>query len=31
MNDTEYADDKDRMKLKIWLNTRFAKKSEFEK
>jgi hypothetical protein len=31
MNDTEYADDKDRMKLKIWLNTRFPEKSEFEK
>jgi hypothetical protein len=31
MNDTEYADDNDRMKLKMWLNTRFPKKSEFEK
>ena len=31
MNDTEYADDNDRMKLKMWLNTRFPEKSEFEK
>ena len=31
MNDTEYADDKDRMKLKAWLNSRFPEKSEFEK
>lgn len=31
MNDTEYADDNDRMKLKMWLSTRFAEKSEFEK
>lgn len=31
MNDTEYADDNDRMKLKVWLSTRFPEKSEFEK
>ena len=31
MNDTEYADDNDRMKLKEWLNNRFPKKSQFEK
>ena len=31
MNDTEYADDNDRMKLKEWLNNRFANKSQFEK
>ena len=31
MNDTEYADDNDRMKLKMWLSTRFPEKSEFEK
>ena len=31
MNDTEYAHDKDRMKLKMWLSTRFPEKSEFEK
>ena len=31
MNDTEYADDNDRMKLKMWLSTRFPKKSKFEK
>ena len=31
MNDTEHADDKDRMKLKVWLNSRFPEKSEFEK
>ena len=31
MNDTEYADDNDRMKLKVWLSTRFTEKSEFEK
>ena len=30
MNDTEYADDNDRMKLKEWLNNRFPKKSQFE-
>ena len=27
MNDTEYADDNDRMKLKVWLSTRFPEKS----
>ena len=31
MNDTEYADDNDRKKLKVWLSTRFPEKSEFEK
>ena len=31
MNDTEYADNNDRMKLKVWLNSRFPEKSEFEK
>lgn len=31
MNDTEYADDNNRMKLKVWLSTRFPEKSEFEK
>ena len=31
MNDTEYADDNDRMKLKMWLSTRFPEKSKFEK
>ena len=31
MNDTEYADDNHRMKLKEWLNNRFPKKSKFEK
>ena len=31
LNDTEYADDNDRIKLKEWLNNRFAKKSQFEK
>lgn len=31
MNDTEYADDNHRMKLKEWLNNRFPKKSQFEK
>ena len=31
INDTEYADDNDRMKLKVWLSTRFPEKSEFEK
>lgn len=31
MNDSEYADDNDRMKLKVWLSTRFPEKSEFEK
>ena len=31
MNDTEYADDNDRMKLKMWLSTRFPEKSGFEK
>ena len=31
MNDTEYADDNDRMRLKVWLSTRFPEKSEFEK
>ena len=31
MNDTEYADDNDRMKLKVWLSTRFPEKSEFER
>ena len=31
MNDTEYADDKDRVKLKVWLSTRFPEKSDFEK
>lgn len=31
MNDTEYADDNDRMKLKVWLSNRFPEKSEFEK
>ena len=31
MNDTEYADDNDRIKLKMWLSTRFPEKSEFEK
>ena len=31
MNDTEYADDNDRMKLKVWLSTRFPEKSDFEK
>ena len=31
MNDTEYANDNDRMKLKVWLSTRFPEKSEFEK
>jgi len=31
MNDTEYANDNDRMKLKAWLNNRFSEKSEFEK
>ena len=31
MNDTEYANDNDRIKLKIWLNDRFSEKSEFEK
>ena len=31
MNDTEYADDNHRMKLKGWLNNRFPKKSQFEK
>ena len=31
LNDTEYADDNDRMKLKEWLNNRFPKKSQFEK
>ena len=31
MNDTEYADENDRVRLKVWLNNRFAKKSEFEK
>jgi hypothetical protein len=30
MNDTEYADDNDRMKLKVWLNSRFTEKSGFE-
>ncbi|MGC6479867.1 MAG: stealth family protein [Flavobacteriaceae bacterium] len=31
LNDTEYADDNDRKKLKVWLNSRFPEKSEFEK
>ena len=31
MNDTEYADENDRVRLKVWLNNRFSKKSEFEK
>ena len=31
MNDTEYADDNDRMKLKMWLSTHFPEKSKFEK
>ena len=31
MNDTEYADENDRMKLKMWLSTHFPEKSEFEK
>ncbi len=31
MNDTEYANDNDRIKLKVWLNRRFSEKSEFEK
>lgn len=31
MNDTEYADENDRVRLKVWLNNRFPKKSEFEK
>jgi hypothetical protein len=30
MNDTEHADENDRMKLKMWLNTRFPEKSVFE-
>jgi hypothetical protein len=31
MNDTEYADDNHRRKLKVWLSNRFPEKSEFEK
>ena len=31
MNDTEYANENDRIKLKVWLNKRFSQKSEFEK
>ena len=31
MNDTEFADENDRMKLKMWLSTRFPEKSKFEK
>jgi hypothetical protein len=30
MNDTEYADDNDRKKLKVWLTKRFTEKSKFE-
>lgn len=30
MNDTEYANDNDRIKLRVWLNDRFPEKSEFE-
>ena len=31
MNDNEYANENDRVRLKVWLNNRFPKKSEFEK